>query len=976
MEEFRVISIGEHAPKHTFLSNEVKTTRYNLINFIPKSLLLQFKRAANVYFLIISILTASPYSPKNPYSMGATFAIVLICTMIKEGYEDYFRWKQDLEVNSAKVHIYDSSTGQVKDDKSYRIQVGDIVQVFQDEKLPADLVLLCCSDSKGIAYINTMNLDGEVNLKERFAYSKTQKKFAGDIRNISLLSGNLQCDRPNPSLVKWNCNIRLKGDKDWNPLIMNNLILKGCLLKNTDFIFGVVIYTGHDSKMMLNSKAPPSKRSSVQKKMNYILYSVFLFQASICLLWAGLSFEWRKYEADDHVYLDVSEEPGPEDFFTRYITFWVAYSHIIPISLYVALEIVKLFLAYLIGNDLEMYYRPEDKPAVCRSSELIEELGQVEFIFSDKTGTLTCNMMEFRQCYVGGIVYNHHPDSENALTKDLVIFNQDLTDFFLCTALCHSVFAAYNSEDPEDPRYQAASPDELALVQASHTLGMSFLEKNDDIIKLSCQPQHLRNWIQLVEIPFTSDRKRMTVIVKNLSTDQYFIFTKGADTIMLDLITNYPHQSKQQLIQQLYDFATQGLRILVMANKEIQREEFENWIEGWKSIKLSNDADKDNKLSEYASVLEREMKFLGASAIEDKLQDEVPHTIERLINANIKVWVLTGDKQETAIEIGKSCKMFTSGMELVLTSQSEQELQSKLTELVNFYNIQSKSHQEIFHMTHTSSQKFALIIDGHTLSWILDVHDSSVQDSFFKLGLLATSCICCRVSPAQKANVVSLAHTYGKWITLAIGDGANDVSMIQTARIGVGIAGKEGTQAVQAADFSIAQFKYLQRLILVHGRWGYRRVCYFICYYFYKNIAVVFVEIWFAIINGFSGQIYFMDWLPMLYNSMWTSWPCMATYIFEQDISADTCLRYPNAYGAGQVNAYFTFSRFWKWLILAIWHGTVCFWVPVLALTDPMDSSGLNSGLFLTSTIAFTLVILIVTLKLLNESLYWSYLNM
>lgn len=975
MEDFRVISIGEHAPKHTFPSNEVKTTRYNLLNFIPKSLLWQFKRAANIYFLIISILTTTPYSPKNPYSMGATFAAVLIATMIKEGYEDYFRWLQDVEVNSAKVHIYDTSTANVQDSKARELQVGDIIQVLQDETIPADIVLLASSDIKGISYVNTMNLDGEVHLKEKIAYSKSQKKFQVSLKNLSTVTGQVQCDKPNPSLVKWNCNIHIDGE-EWNSLTLNQLILKGCLLKNTDFIFGVVIYTGHESKIMLNSKKPPSKMSYIQKKMNYLLYSLFGFQAFICLLWAGFSFNWRNDEALDHDYLDFNSEPGAESYFTYCITFWVAYSHLIPISLYVSLEIVKLILAWLISNDLDMYYEPEDKRARCRTSDLIEELGQIEFIFSDKTGTLTCNMMEFRQCFVGGVVYDTLNENQHKLTKEMVLSNPDLTEFFLCSAICHSVFAAYNPEKPEEPNYQAASPDELALVQASNNLGITFLEKNDEFIKLSCELEYLRSWIPLVEIPFTSDRKRMTMIVKNPVDDQYTIYTKGADSIMLELISTYPHHSKTQLIHQLYDFATQGLRILVMAKKQIQPQEFEQWYEGWKKIQLSNDPDKDAKLNECASLLEKDMVYLGASAIEDKLQDQVPETIEKLIKANIKVWVLTGDKQETAIEIGKSCKMFTSGMELVLSSDSEAELKQKLKEHIDEFGLETKNHKEVFHMIQPSSSKFALIIDGHTLSWIFDMNDHELQDWFFKLGLLATSCICCRVSPGQKASVISLAHRYGKWITLAIGDGANDVSMIQTARIGVGIAGKEGTQAVQASDFSIAQFKFLQKLILVHGRWGYRRISYFICYYFYKNIAVVFVEIWFAIANGFSGQIFFMDWLPMLYNALWTSWPCMATYIFEQDISRETCLRYPNSYGAGQVNAYFTFSVFWKWLLLAIWHGSLAFWVPILGLTDPMDDTGLNSGLFLISTISFTLIIFIVTLKLLNESLYWSYLNM
>ena len=173
----------------------------------------------------------------------------------------------------------------------------------------------------------------------------------------------------------------------------------------------------------------------------------------------------------------------------------------------------------------------------------------------------------------------------------------------------------------------------------------------------------------------------------------------------------------------------------------------------------------------------------------------------------------------------------------------------------------------------------AIVIDGPTLSYVFADPDTS--QAFFKFALLASSVICCRVSPKQKADVVSLAKQHGPWITLSIGDGANDVSMILEAHIGVGIRGKEGTQAVRSADYAISQFRYLHRLLLVHGRWGYRRVSWIVCYYFYKNIILVFTEMYFAFYNGFSGQIYFPDWLPMLYNAIWTSWHCLFGYLIE-----------------------------------------------------------------------------------------------
>jgi phospholipid-transporting ATPase len=994
--KMRVIDLGTEPKPKMFASNKVVTSKYNGLTWIPKSLLWQFRRVANVYFLIISVLTAMPFSPKNPFSMGATFAAVLIFTMFKEGYEDIVRHKQDSAINNAQVQKLSRESRATVSIKSQDLKVGDIIKVSENESFPADLIFLTSSDRKGVGFVNTMNLDGETNLKEKTAFEKTKTYNEAD---LSRLLGEVQCDNPSPSLVSWNCKIMINNsDTDWHPLAMNQLLLRGCVLKNTEFVYGLVIYTGPETKIMLNSKAPPSKISNVLKKMNTLLYSVFVFQAVICILFAGLSFNWKTVTGVDHEYLDSTSKPGASDFFIQILVFWVAYSHLVPISLYVSMEIVKLGQAFLIKNDVDMYYSRDDRIANVRSSDLIEELGQVEFIFSDKTGTLTCNEMEFKKCSVQGKVYKV-PDIEitgkdkvtsrlktelpqesarydGILTQEAVKTNTPVKEFFKFMALCHSVFATLDKDNSDKPKYQAASPDELALVEISSSYKQTFIEREDSRIVIK-EDGRISEWNQVVEVPFNSDRKRMSVVFQ-LKNDDYLLMTKGADSIMMKLISQYPQTSEEELKLHLDGFAREGLRTLVMAQKVIKKQEFIAWYKIWKDLMLSSAADKENRLMEHAKLIEKDLSLVGASAIEDKLQDEVPETIEKMLKANIRVWVLTGDKQETAIEIGKSCNMIQEGMKLIILSKpTENEVLAELNSHGSKYALDGLTIPEVLEYKLSSlNNRIALVIDGPSLAWIFDSRHSDAREKFFKLGLLADSCICCRVSPAQKASVVNLAHIYGKWITLSIGDGANDVNMIQTARIGVGISGKEGTQAVQASDFAIAQFKYLQKLVLVHGRWGYRRICWFICYFFYKNITVVFTELWFQAFSGFSGQIYYMDWLPMLYNSVWTSWPCILTYVFEQDLRAEMCIKYPNAYGAGQRNAYFTFKRFWVWVILAFVHGSICYWVPNIGLFDAPDGLGKNTGLFWISTTSFTLVIITVTWKLLIESFYWSWINL
>lgn len=1196
--ESRVIQPLESA-HFKYCNNAVKTTKYNLLTFLPLSLLIQFKKTANVYFLIISILTAQSFSPKNPYTMALTFGIVLVCSMLKELYEDLTRYKQDKEINSQIVQVYDLAQRKVIKTRSQDLKVGDIIRVCDNEPFPADLLFIYSSKNRGIAYINTMNLDGETNLREKRAYEITQESTfyteVSEFHNQVMSSSSrlsefielwpklhVVCDGPNKSLVKWNCRVEtnsvtsarsavsdgmistsnkvpnkkhssrsdLEGSsglklelpyppespedislsfkrseintksrsydqlglisKDspnniqWDFLTVDQLLLKGCILKNTGYIFGQVVYTGKDTKIVLNSNTKVlNKTSKVQKKMNIILFSVFAFLILICIIYSSVAYDWRNREAVDHEYLDL-DEPESEDFGKQFGTFIVAYSHLIPISLYVALEIVNLYLAYALRKDKMLYYEKDDKFAKCRSSDLIEELAGTEIIFTDKTGTLTCNEMKFVKCFIGGKVY-YKEETKNILEEnsnkrakvlkpELIESNEAVMEFFELLAVCHSVFVSEDTSEPKESvvrdlkvenelepisdisnqisppsserrgsdilnkiKYSATSPDELALVKASRDMNIIFLDRLQNTIKLSKKlgsdyEQSSVKW--LVELPFSSERARMSMIIQK--DDEYYIYTKGADNVILSLTSaEYLNKNKKnvkKLRKAVKSFAREGLRTLVMGKRKIGTREFERWHEEWINIKQSNASDKEELLTQKALEIEKDFELVGASAIEDKLQDDVPETIEKLKNAGINIWVLTGDKLETAVEIGKSSRLIQGECKHLIVHSSE-DLENELNKLYktyhefiyqepkatnkfrndlirlfkrnftpqqfksvhdlnkeklkirlsktnkpkNSHSDQSHSHQTnkshhklnpkslsshnfnessayspSIHIKYSDFHPYTLVLDGTTASYILSA-DSETKEKFFKLGYLAESCICCRLSPSQKADLVSLAHHFGNAITLSIGDGANDVNMIQTARIGVGISGKEGPQAAQASDFEIAQFRFLQQLLFIHGRYGYRRICTFICYYFYKNITLVFSEIWFAIMCGFSGQIFFLDWLPMLYNILWTSWPCMLGFAFYKDVKEEVCIEYPNIFGAGSCNAYLSLSIFWKWLMFAIVHGTMCFWYSILCFQDAFEGSGRDAGLWFISTVSFSTVIMLVNLKLMLELTHFSW---
>lgn len=333
-----------------------------------------------------------------------------------------------------------------------------------------------------------------------------------------------------------------------------------------------------------------------------------------------------------------------------------------------------------------------------------------------------------------------------------------------------------------------------------------------------------REYEIFMEFPFDSTRKRMSLICSEMDSNEIIMYMKGADSIMFPRL-NIDAPQRMKLEEDLSKFAKKGLRTLVMGKKILPQKTYDEWKTRFDKVNTSNDLDKEDQLNILYDELEYGFNYIGSSAIEDLLQDKVPETIADLMSANIRLWVLTGDKQETAIEIGKSCNLINEQeMELVImSSQNKEEFVKILTH----------------HLLNPSTKpKISIVIDGSTLAFVLD--DAYLAKAFFQYGCKANSVICCRVSPKQKSDVVALAKSNGPWVTLAIGDGANDVSMIMEAHIGIGIRGKEGSQAARSADYSIGQFKFLKNLLFVHGRYGYRRIALFICYYFYKNVILVF----------------------------------------------------------------------------------------------------------------------------------------
>ncbi len=426
---------------------------------------MQFRRAANIYFLIISILTNLSFSPKNPISMMGTFAFIIICTMIKEFFEDIRRYRSDQEINHKKALIFNPSNNQFDDKNWEDINVGDITKVNQNDDISSDILLIRSSFDTGLCFVDTMNLDGETNLKEKLCPGETRKIKEDIVLNMK---GEIVCEKPNENLEKIDLSLTF-SNMEINKSILcgtKQLLLKGSKLKNTDYIYGIVVYTGHETKIMKNAKNPPLKQSSIMVMMNKLLYSVLLFQILLCTVFSACFLFWENKTGHKHDYLKKydnnfvksSKSADFSGFMLEILTFIVAYSHLIPISLYVALEFVKIAQSLLIYYDINMEDAITKVPAIARTSDLIEELGQVEFVFSDKTGTLTRNEMEFRKCSINYKIYgekgndsdskkqftlNGDPIPYEYLTSNDQTFKLDresLYNFFSVCAICHSAY--------------------------------------------------------------------------------------------------------------------------------------------------------------------------------------------------------------------------------------------------------------------------------------------------------------------------------------------------------------------------------------------------------------------------------------------------------------------------------------------------------------------------------------------------------
>ncbi|XP_014470440.1 PREDICTED: probable phospholipid-transporting ATPase IF [Dinoponera quadriceps] len=989
--EHRVVKINStNNPLETpFVNNRIVSNKYTLWNFVPKNLFEQFRRIANFYFLLTLIVALSIDSPISPLTSALPLTFVILVTAGKQGYEDYLRYKMDQRDNRRSVTVIRNKC--LQDIYCEKILVGDLVKVSRDEDVPCDIVLLY-SETPGCCYVTTSNLDGETNLKT-LQIPRVVSKMARD--EIVGAEATITCQHPLADLYTFFGKLEVNNGNEITSghLTIDNIMLRGSRLKDTDYVIGCAIYTGQDTKLSLNSKIVSNKFSTVEKSINkYII--VFIIILCIEVLMSTLLKLYVETHATWDIYFGSNYKIDFGQLLTDILSFTILFNYIVPISLYVTVELQKFLGSLYFGWDIDMYDRDKDQPSLANTSDLSEELGQIEYLFTDKTGTLTENLMVFRRCSIDGNVYMEK-DCDGSLyllpqngneeeAVKIATWQAEIWRFMISISLCHVVHIAPPSQrpvimarrtiyresfrskkitrvnssllmHPDLPEYQAASADEKALVEASARCGIIFNKDTNEEMELKIHGKVLV-FEKLEILEFNSERKRMSVIVKDADGD-IWLYCKGADSAVFPLIVQ---GRVQEATTHVADFSMRGLRTLVIAYKKMDQLEYERLLEDVEQARQMIGNERRAHITRAYDRMESGLTLLGVTAVEDCLQDNVQETLESLRVAGIKVWVLTGDKAETAENIALLCGHFKKGTDVL-------RLMGKTTEQSCFETLASFERK----VNQDPHKQYGLLLDGTSMATTLQ----NCPDLLKTVGMACEAVVCCRLTPLQKSEIVRLIkNARSRPHTAAIGDGGNDVSMIQEAHVGIGILGREGRQASMSADFAFSKFMFLKKALLVHGHWYYLRISILTQYFFYKNLAFITPQVLYGLHSGFSTQQLYDGMYLMCFNVLFTSIPVVMYGLSEQDYNAEQLMQYPYLYKLYGKNYLMTKGQFVTWVFLGLWHACVTYFV-VYYLTYTNSAylyDNTTVGQWTYSTIILHLIILVENIHILLRSSYWT----
>eukprot|EP00760_Papus_ankaliazontas_P023389 PhM_4_TR2048/c0_g2_i1/m.95529/K14802/DRS2, ATP8A; phospholipid-transporting ATPase len=927
------VSINDAAANRArcFPSNFICTSKYTILTFLPLNLFEQFRRVSNFYFLINMIIALIPgVSPINPMTSVLPLLFVLGVAAIKDGYEDYLRHRADTSANSIPAQVV--RNGELVMVKSRDVHAGDIMYITQGDEIRADVLILSSSLPEGTAYMDTCNLDGETNIKSRRAKEETWK--FDSVESVSTLKGVVHCDAPNAKLNSWNAVLKMTTSDI--ALDENQLLFRSAILRNTDWIYGFVVYAGTHTKMQQNMKQKPPKMSYLDHKLNRLITTLLIAQQIILVISCSFALAWNEDEAKHKMWFladhPTSEADNNAEYFVmRYLTYFILMSYLIPISLFVTIELCKVVQAQFMQWDLKMSDVVDHKLCFCKAntSNLNEQLSQVRYIFSDKTGTLTENLMNYAEGQI--LDYHHNELLRPGDLKGKIATNPNIDKYVRALALCHTVQPFPDKHNAGGFVYEGQSPDEAALVLTAARSGYELCGRTTRTLTLRSSDRHdvTFEYEILATLEFTPDRKMMSIVLRDFSTHEIFVLTKGADSSVIPRLSATEHNDRviPSIVKGLSEMASTGLRTLVIGWKSISQSEFDEWHQKFLTANTAM-TDRHERVDEVCLMLEKHLTVIGTTAIEDKLQDQVPETLKFLLSAGIVVWMLTGDKRETAVTIAGTSRLCDPhkdtvchiDVEAAAAGASKEKIEETVLSQLNAALKEARN----------PSKHVTIVIDGVTLHVVTD-HFSAI---FLELSQLVRSAVCCRLTPLQKANIVRMFQTSTGATALAVGDGANDVSMIQEGKVGIGIVGMEGAQAALAADYAIPRFKHLRRLLAVHGRYSLYRNAICVGFSFYKNVCLALVQFYFVFYNGGSGVSFFDGWILTFFNVAFTSLPPLFIGFFEMDISDEDAEKNGKLYAATRYGQYFDTKALSLWLIQSVTHSILLFFAALPSLRD------------------------------------------
>ncbi|XP_022415684.1 probable phospholipid-transporting ATPase IIB isoform X2 [Delphinapterus leucas] len=856
--------------------NSIKNQKYNVFTFIPGVLYEQFKFFLNLYFLVVS---CSQFVPALKigylYTYWAPLGFVLAVTIMREAIDEFRRFQRDKEVNS---QLYSKLT------------------------------------VRGSCFIRTDQLDGETDWKLKVAVSCTQRLPAlGDLFSINAY---VYAQKPQLDIHSFEGTFTRE---DSDPPIHESLSIENTLWASTvvasGTIIGVVIYTGKETRSVMNTSNPKNKVGLLDLELNQLTKALFLALVALSV-----------------VMVTLQGFSGP--WYRSLFRFLLLFSYIIPISLRVNLDMGKAAYGWMIMKD-------ENIPGtVVRTSTIPEELGRLVYLLTDKTGTLTRNEMVFKRLHLGTVSYgtdtmdeiqnqlmNSYSQTQSQASgnnasstlprkaqssapKVRKSVSSRVNEAVKAVALCHNVtpvyeargaageteFAEADQDFSDDNRtYQASSPDEVALVQWTESVGLTLVNRDLTSMQLRTPSGQILTYCILQTFPFTSESKRMGVIVRDESTAEITFYMKGADVAMSTVV-----QYNDWLEEECGNMAREGLRTLVVAKRALTDEQYQDFENRYNQAKLSIH-DRTLKVAAVVESLEREMELLCLTGVEDQLQTDVRPTLEMLRNAGLKIWMLTGDKLETATCIAKSSH---------LVSRTQD------THVFRPVTSRGEAHLELnaFRRKHDC----ALVISGDSLEVCLKYY----EHEFVELACQCPAVVCCRCGPTQKAHIVKLLQQHTGRRTCAIGDGGNDVSMIQAADCGIGIEGKEGRQASLAADFSVSQFKHIGRLLVVHGRSSYKRSAALSQFVMHRGLIISTMQAVFSSVFYFASVPLYQGFLMVGYATVYTMFPVFSL-VLDQDVKPEMAMLYPELYKDLTKGRSLSCKTFLVWVLISIYQGGI-----------------------------------------------------